>query len=154
MRYSLFVIPGLLAVMLFACRKDDSKLPYGISKIYMPQAILQSGGVNNNYPVPSGTDSSTYNYSIDPKASRLNIILGANLSGPASGAYSVGIQVASDTLQQLFASGVFDAATYKAMPSSMYTLHTQLSVPQCARGGTFDLGLDIGALKSDRFAGK
>ena len=154
MRYNLFIIPGLLAVLLFACRKDDSKLPYGFSKIYMPQAILQSGGVNNNYPVPSGTDSSTYNYAIDTKSSRLNVILGANLSGPASGAYSVDILADNDTLQQLFASGVFDTATYKPMPSSMYTLPAQLSVPQGARGGTFDLGLDIGALKSDSFAGK
>jgi hypothetical protein len=158
MRYNLIIINGLLvaltAATLFSCRKDDSKTPYGFSRIYMPQAILQSGGVSNNYNVPSGTDSSTYNYSIDTKSSRLNVILGASLSGPASGAYSVGIQVNNDTIQQLFASKVLDTATYKLMPASMYTLPTQLSVAQGARSGTFDLGLDIGTLKSDSLAGK
>ena len=141
-------------VVLSSCQKDDSKMPYGFSKIYMPQAILKSGGVNNNYPVPSGTDSSTYNYSIDEKSSRLDVILGASLSGPSSGAYTVNVQVNNDTVAQLLSNGTFDPSVYKLMPSSMYTLPTQLSVASGARSGTFDLGLDIGALKADSLAGK
>jgi hypothetical protein len=150
----LFFLSLITAVTLFSCQKDDSKLPYGFSKIYMPQAIVQSGGVNNNYPVPSGTDSSTYNYSLDTKSSKLNVVLGALLSGPASGAYSVGIQVNNDTIQQLFAAKVFDTALYKLMPAAMYTIPTQLDVAAGARGGTFNLGIDIGMLKSNAYAGK
>lgn len=154
MRYISFILINCLTLIMVSCQKDDSKIQYGISKIYMPQAIVQSGGVNNNYPVPSGTDSSTYNYEIESKSSRLNVILGANLSGPASGGYTVDVRVDNDSVNQLLASGAFDTSTYKLMPASMYTLPAQLSVPAGARGGTFYLGLDIGSLKSDSFAGK
>ena len=154
MRYSSFLFIGWLALFTVSCQKDDSRTPYGMSKIYMPQAIVQSGGVNNNYSVPSGTDSSTYNYEIDSKTSRLNVILGANLSGPAAGAYTVGVQADDDSVRRLLAAGVFDTSTYKLMPASMYTLPAQLSVPAGARGGTFYLGLDIGMLKADSLAGK
>src|SRR5581483_12380194 len=86
----------LLTGVYLSCKKDDSKLDYGYSKIYMPQAIFKSGGVNNNYPVPSGTDSSTYNYEVDTKANRLNVILGASLSGPGTGAFSVDVKADND----------------------------------------------------------
>ena len=43
MRYYLIIVL-VLAVGAYSCQKDDSKQPYGISKIYMPQAIQQSGG--------------------------------------------------------------------------------------------------------------
>ena len=145
----------LLGVVVFSsCRKDDSKTPYGFSKIYMPQAILLSGGVNNNYPVPSGTDSSTYNYYLDTKVGRLNVILGASLSGPSSGAYTVNVQVNNDTVQQMLSNGTFDPTTYKLMPASMYTIPSSLAVAQGVRSGTFDLSLDIGALKADSLVGK
>jgi hypothetical protein len=120
----------------------------------MPQSIFLSAGVNNNYPVPSGSDSSTYNYYLETKASKLNIVLGATLSGPGAGAYSVGIQVNNDTVRQLLAAGVYDSTVYKLMPASLYTLPTQLDVAQGAKSGTFDLSLDLGALKSAVYAGK
>jgi len=144
----------LTAALLGSCRKDDSKVSYGFSKVYMPQAIYLSGGVNNNYPVPSGTDSSNYNYYLDTKSGKLNVILGASLSGPASGAYSVDVKVDNDTVQQLFTTGVLDPALYKLMPSTMYAIPTRLDVAPGARSGSFDLGIDIGALKSPDYAGK
>ena len=149
-----YIFPVMMAIALFSCKKDDSKLPYGFSKIYMPQAIYLSGGVNNNYPVPSGSDSSTYNYYLDTKSARLNVILGATLSGPSSGAYSVDIKVNNDTIQQLFDSKVMDTAVYKLMPASMYTIPTKLDVAQGSRSGTFDLSIDIGDLKSSDYVGK
>ncbi len=85
MRYYLIIVL-VLVVGAYSCQKDDAKLPYGISRIYMPQAIQQSGGVNNQDPVPSGTDSSTYNYTLDTKGSRLDVILGASPSVPSSAA--------------------------------------------------------------------
>ncbi len=153
MRYYLIIVV-VLVVGAYSCQKDDSKLPYGISKIYMPQAIQQSGGVNNQDPVPSGTDSSTYNYTLDAKDSQLDVILGASLSGPSAAAYTVGIQVDNDTIQQMLASGVFDTATYMLMPASMYTIPTSLTVPQGAGSGTFNVAVNIGALKAASLAGK
>jgi len=151
---ALFLLSLITVATLYSCKKDDSKIPYGISMIYMPQAIINSGGVDNTYPVPMGSDSSTYNYYLDEKSSRLNVILGAMLSGPATGAYSVDIQVNNDTIQQLFDTKVLDTALYQLMPAAMYTIPAKLDVLQGERSGTFDLGIDIGQLKSDTYAGK
>ena len=142
---------GLIAI---SCSKDDSKKEYGYSKIYMPQAIIRSGGVDNNYLVPTGTDSSTFNYYIDSKTNKLSIILGTNLSGPSTDAYSVDIQVNNDTVQKMFANKILDTALYKLLPVSMYSLPTKLDVAQGARSGTFTLDVDIPQLKSSGYAGK
>jgi len=144
----------LLTGVYLSCKKDDSKLDYGYSKIYMPQAIFKSGGVNNNYPVPSGTDSSTYNYEVDTKANRLNVILGASLSGPGTGAFSVDVKADNDTIQKLFTTKVLDTALYKLMPAAMYTLPTNLTVDANVKSATFFLSIDIGQLKLDQYAGK
>ena len=77
-----FIIQTLLAAVITgtvisSCEKAASDKDFGFSKIYMPQAIFKSGGTSNNYPVPSGSDSSTYNYLVEAKDKKLNIILGA-----------------------------------------------------------------------------
>lgn len=140
--------------VLISCRKDDSAKTYGFSKIYMPQAIFKSGGVSNNYPVPSGTDSSTYNYSVDATDKKIDIILGAALSGSGDEGYSVDIKVDDDTIQKLFSSKTLDTAIYKLLPASMYTLPATLDVPKGSRSGTFDLSVDIPQLKSSAYTGK
>lgn len=144
----------LMIVIVAACKKADSENEYGFSKIYMPQAIFKSGGTSNNYPVPSGTDSSTYNYEIDDKTKKLNVILGASLSGPGTDAYTVAIKVDNDTIQKLFTTKVLDTAVYKLMPAAMYSLPENLSVAQGVKSGTFFLGIDIGQLKLDQYIGK
>ena len=149
-----FSLLCLFFTVLISCKKADSEKDWGFSKIYMPQAISKSGGININYPVPSGIDSSTYNYRINLADRKVNIILGAYLSGPARGAYSVGIQVNNDTIQQLLDNNTFDKATYKLMPSTMYTLPPDLDVPEGQKAGTFNLSLDIDQLKSSTYAGK
>ena len=141
-------------IVWISCRKDDASNDYGFSKIYMPQASLKSGGVNNNYPVPSGTDSSTYNYAVDTKEKKINIILGAAISGPGSGAYHVDVKVDNDTIQQLFNTKVLDTALYKLMPAGMYSVPTGLDVAAGARSGTFYLSVDIAQLKLDKYIGK
>ncbi|MDP4186701.1 MAG: DUF5013 domain-containing protein [Bacteroidota bacterium] len=137
-----------------SCQKDACKEDYGYSKIYMPQAILKSGGVNNNFPVPSGTDTSTYNYKVDEQNQKVNIILGASVSGPSTDAYSVDVQVNNDTIQKMFLNKTMDSTSYKIMPASMYSVPTQLTVPAGQRGATFSLSVDIPALKSPAYAGK
>ncbi|WP_207425861.1 DUF5013 domain-containing protein [Pedobacter sp. SYSU D00535] len=149
-----FFLSIVLLLSLGACSKDDPKLEYGFSKVYMPQAINKSGGVNNQYPVPSGTDSSTYNYVLKESESKINVVLGAALSGPGAEAYSVDVSVDNDTIQELFANNTFDPARYKLMPASMYTLPSRLEVPKGSKAATFYLGIDISQLKSNTYAGK
>lgn len=139
---------------LSSCKKDDSKIAYGMSDIYMPQASNISGGVNNDYPVPSGTDSSTYNYIIDTVNGKVDIILGASVSGEASsGGFTVNINTAADTINQLIAAGTLDSTTI-LMPASVYTLPSSLTVAPGQTGNTFFLSVDIAQLKQSQYAGK
>lgn len=140
--------------LLPACQKAASEKDYGASRIFMPQAIFKSGGINNDYPVPSGTDSSTYNYKIDAAQGKINIILGTNLSGSATGAYSVDVTVNNDTIQKMLTSGSYDPSLYVPIPTSMYTLPNRLDVPQGARGATFNLSIDIPKIKQAIYEGK
>src|SRR5687768_11997236 len=98
----------IAGIAISSCEKATSDKDFGFSKIFMPQAIFKSGGTTNNYPVPSGSDSSTYNYLVDTKDKKLNIILGASLSGPGNGAFTVDVQVDNDTIQKLFTSKLLD----------------------------------------------
>ena len=147
----------LFAVLLLvaACKKDDSKIIYGPSNIYMPQAINVSGGVTNDYPVPNGTDTSTYNYVIDTVNHKADIILGAALSGEAASAgYTVDIQTNADTIAQLLATDVLDTTTTLLMPASLYTLPSSLTVAPGKTENTFFLSVDIAQLKQSQYAGK
>lgn len=145
----------LLTVMaMVSCRKDDSAKEYGFSRIYMPQAIALSGGTTNYYPVPSGVDSTTFNYSVDRSANKVNVILGATVSGPSSDAFSVAIAVDNDTIQKLLTANVFDPANYMLMPASMYSLPDRLDVGEGSKSGSFKLQLDIATLKQSQYAGK
>jgi hypothetical protein len=150
----LFFFFALTGLVTISCSKDDSKKEYGYSKIFMPQAIINSGGVDNNYNVPSGTDSSTYNYYVDTKTNKISIILGAALAGPSTDAYSVDIQVNNDTIQKMFTNKVLDTALYKLLPASMFSIPAKLDVAQGARTGTFTLDVDIAQLKSSSYTGK
>lgn len=153
-----FYIKSLVLILtvfagLTSCQKGGSELDYGYSRVYMPQAINNSGGINNNLPVPSGTDTSTYNYAVDTINKRVNVILGVSLSGPQKGAYSVSISTNTDTINQMIAAGTLDATT-QLMPSSMYTLPTNISVAGGTKGNTFLLSISTDSLKATRYAGK
>lgn len=152
----IYILVGLLfgGMILVSCEKDASKDVFGFSKIYMPQAINKSGGVDNNFPVPSGTDTSTYNYTLDLTNQKLNVLLGASLSGPSNDGYSVEVKVNNDTIQKLFNKKVLDTAVYKLMPQSMYSLPSKLDVAAGKRGGSFSLTLDIPSIKASKYTGK
>jgi hypothetical protein len=137
-----------------SCTKPDSEQDFGTTSIYMPQAIIRSGGVNNQYPVPTGTDSSTWNYRVDKASGKIEITLGAALSGPGSEAFGADVRVDSDTLQRLFASGVFSATTHVIMPATMYALPARVEGQKGARAGVFKLSVDHRALKATGYAGK
>lgn len=147
--YGLVVLAG---VALAACNKE--KYTYGTTNIFMPQAVNISGGLTAEYPVPSGTDSSTYNYTLDTENQKVNVILGVSRAGmQANEAFTVDVATNSDTIGQLLATGVLDASTM-LMPSSLYTLPTSVSVVAGKSENTFSLVLDIAQLKLSEYAGK
>lgn len=152
--YSSAILFLSVIMAISACNKADSELDYGTTTIYMPQAVIRSGGVNNQYPVPTGTDSSTWNYAIDAAKSRIDISMGAALSGPGSEAFTVEVRANTDTIQQLLAAGVFNPATHVLMPASMYTMPVKVDGVKGARAGFFKLSVDYKALKSAAYAGK
>lgn len=153
-RFSLLAMISGLLLVIASCTKPDSEQDFGTTSIYMPQAIIRSGGVNNQYPVPTGTDSSTWNFKVDKAAGRIEITMGAALSGPGSAAFGADVRVDNDTLQKLFSAGVFTAATHVVMPTSMYTLPSRVEGPQGTRTGVFKLSIDHKALKGAAYAGK
>lgn len=144
----------LLMVAVYACRKDDSKLEYGFSKIYMPQSFNTGKSI---YSVPgfaSNSSPTSANYEVDTLNKKINILLGASLSGTKTGAYSVDIAVNTDTVQKLLNAGVF-GPDYMLMPASVYTLPSKLDVPESG-ANSFKLSLNIQQLiqNRDAFIGK
>jgi hypothetical protein len=139
-----------LVCIFFACNKEETK--YGITNIFMPQAVNLSGGINANYPVPTGTDSSTFNYYLENN--KINVILGVSRSGmQASEGFSVDIVTNTDTVNQLLTSGILDAATM-LMPADMYTLPSAVSVDNGKSQATFSLAIDIDQIKGSQYVGK
>lgn len=144
-----------LSWLLPSCEKDDSAKEYGNSLIYMPQSVNVSLGLNAVYPVPSssnGTSPTGFNYVVDEKNGKVNIILGAALSGTSAGAYTVDVRVNNDTLQQLLTNGTF-GPEYVAMPASAFTLPTKLEVPENG-ATTFYLAVDNSVIVDPANLGK
>lgn len=159
MKFTNKIVPAVAGLLLgglgfVACQKGDSEKQYGYSKIYMPQAVSQSGAASINYPVPAGTDSSSFNYVLDPANNKIQVRLGAALSGYTNTGYSVDVQVSNDTIPKLFASGTLDPNTYIIMPESMYALPSKLDVKSGEKFGAFYLTVDAAQLKTAAYAGK
>lgn len=142
------------SVAMVACSKEGSEKTYGFTKVYMPQAIQISGGATNNYPVPSGVDSSTYNYRVDKTAGSIQVKLGVAVSNPSGSAFSVDVQVNNDTVQQILDNGILDPMFYKIIPADMYTLPAKVEVPAGEKQVAFDLSFPINKLKLAEYAGK
>lgn len=138
---------------LLSCAKDEVLTDYGISKIYMPQATNQSGGINNNYMIPKGTDSSTYNYAVNTATQKVTVTLGVGLSGISRNGFAVDVKAYPDTVQQLLASKTLDSTT-RLMPASMYSLPSRIDVQPGNMAQTFPLTLDINQLRKSDYAGK
>src|SRR5882757_9230921 len=132
----------LLLVALFSrCEKNDSDKAFGNTTIFMPQATV-SGGTNANYPVPSGLDSATHNYTIDSTAGTVTVLLGVSRSGLQSyQAFSVQVTTNADTINHLITAGLLDATTM-LLPSDVYTLPATVHVDARVPTVSFNLVLD------------
>lgn len=141
----------VLSVFIFvSCEKDDSKIDWGIAKIYMPQASLVSGGLNNNYPVPLSSGPGVKNYTIDSSGTgnNINVILGVYRSGLQElKQYSVEVTVKNDTITQLITNSTLQNAVL--LPADAYTLPATINVPDGERETTFNLSINRNKLLQD-----
>lgn len=146
---------GLLLILLGAicfagCSKDDSSVAYGSSYVYMPEAIVQSGGTSNTYTVPtasSGVDSSTYNFIYDSTNNKIKVILGVYRSGlEGLSSFSVTVSASTDTITKMITAGKISNGV--AMSSSIYSLPSNVTVPSGSRSVSFYLSLNLDSLKN------
>ena len=136
----------------YACDKGAGTDNYGFAYIYMPQAT-GSGGLDNNYYVPSGEGAYTYNFKVDSVNNELQIMLGVLRSGDVpNAAYSVDIIVRTDTTGQIISDGLVDNGII--FPSSMYSLPQKVDVAANENGAGFYMTIPAEALKNDAYTDK
>ena len=145
MRKILFAIFSVCVLALTSCAEGDGDKDYGLMKIYMPQAMA-GGGIGNIYNVPSGGGEYTYNFEAD--GDNINVFLGVMRSGKAAGeAFTVDIQTSEEqSAEQAAELGA------EAMPASVYTLPSKVTVEAGTNSKTFHLVLAKQALST--YAGK
>lgn len=137
----------LFFILVFlGCEKGDGFTEFGLEKIYIPQAMV-TGGINNNYTVPSGGGEYTLNFNVSN--GKVNVILGVLRSGSSkSAAYSVDIKSYTPSAEVLASLGGI------ALPTTLYTLPNKVDVSADKTGETFYLSIDAQALKLDTYNGK
>lgn len=144
----LFIVFLFALVVFTGCKEGDGDADYGFAYIYMPQATA-SGGLNNEYNVPSGGGEYTYNFRVDKESNKLNIMLGVIRSGKVpDSSFSV------DVLPLPGNTHVDASANQMLLPESMYTLPSTVTVPEGKSNNSFYLSVDINSLKSDTYTGK
>ena len=136
------------AISLFAlasCAEGDGDKLYGVEKVYIPQSMAD-GGITNVYNVPSGDGEYTYNFSIEEET--VEVFLGVLRSGKQSGeAFTVDVVVNNETTAAQAVS-----LSAEAMPSSLYTLPSQVNVEAGTNSRIFHLSLNKETLKA--YSGK
>lgn len=148
-----FLITALAGFMFFSsCKEDDSEKPWGNLLVYMPQAALLSGGLNNDYSVPLPSGFFGKNYSIDITSSApdtlVNVFLGVYRSGLQSlDTYSVDIKANNDTIAKAQTNGLYSAGVL--LDASAYTLPAKITVPNGQREATFNLSISKAKLRND-----
>lgn len=141
-----------LAIGFIACNNGDGDADYGFGYIYMPQATV-SGGLNNNYYVPSGAGEYTYNFKVDLTTNKVKVILGVLRSGDIGNSpYTVDIISRTDTTNQIISSGAISNALI--LPTSLYTLPNSVSVSGSESGTSFYMEIPIDALKMSQYTDK
>lgn len=154
-----FIIVALAGfVFISSCEEDDNAKPWGNELIYMPQAALFSGGVNNDYPVPAPSGYFGQNYAIDKTSSSpdtlVNVFLGVYRSGMESlESYTVDVKANNDTIAKAQAGGLY--STGVLLDASAYTLPPKITVPGGQREASFNLTISKAKLRGDaKYANK
>ena len=129
-----------------SCEEDDSKKTWGYAMIYMPQAAIQNGGIDNIYPVPFSTSPATQNYELDEENGLLHIYLGVYRSGlqPLEAfAVRIGVDDAAT------AAAVAEIGRSIALPATSYTLPERVTVANGEREAMFELTVDLNYLEDN-----
>jgi hypothetical protein len=138
-RNIIFSVILLTALIYISCIKGDNQKAWGLSKIYMPQAAITNGGTSINYAVP--LNNGIRNYLIDTVKNTIDVDLGVYRSGLESlSSYSVKVAADIDTTNKVITGGTI--ANSVLLPSDVYTLPTDVLVPDGQREATFHLTID------------
>ena len=151
----LSLLAGVIIISITgtSCNKADSATKFGLTYIYIPQSTV-SDGQNTFYPVPTGYDSNSYNYSIDTINKVVNVFLGVTRSGlQSSSGYKVSLTTNADTVNQLIQAGAVPyndstVTSVSLLPDSAYSLPSSVTVPAGSVTGNFYLSIKTAALKS------
>jgi hypothetical protein len=146
----LITIIALISLGFYSCEKGEGFDDYGFAYIYMPQATV-SGGLDNNYYVPSGEGAYTYNFKVE--GNQLKILLGVLRSGDLPNKeFSVDVIARMDTTLQIVAEQW--AEDGMAFPQGLYDFPQKVTVPDNKNGESFYLTVPIDALKADTYTDK
>lgn len=143
----MFSMPAIIMLFIISCDEVDSEKQWGIAKIYMPQASLQSGGLDNFYYVPSGSNEYNKNYTIDSLSgeNNINVVLGVYRSGLEElDGYSVNVVTKADTVNQLISNGVLTNTVL--LPEDVYSMPESITVPSGEREAIFYLKINRNTL--------
>lgn len=151
----LFIL--ILGVNFFwACEEADSEKEWGNSYIYMPQAMLLSEGLNNNYIVPTQINGIN-NYKIEQNT--LQVFLGVYRSGlEVLEDFAVDVSVNNDTCVYCIAGAMLPEADEAfavyanaiLLPADMYSLPPIVSVDAGQRRKNFYLSIDREKLEANK----
>jgi len=138
------LLVGLICMTTFlSCEEADNEKEWGISLVYMPQAAILNGGLDNNYPVPLNNNPATQNYFIDEGTNTMKIVLGVYRSGLQK-LQSYSVKVSVDDIAT--ANAVKSISRAVALPTDVYSLPEEVPVADGERENTFYLSVDMNKL--------
>lgn len=138
----LFVVVSSLFLM--SCNDNDYAGELEAGKVYMPQATISAGIIDNKYHVPLSEDSQVQSYEIDYENNTLNVILGVAHSGVESlESFSVNVSVDAAYTEKAF----INVNNGVVLPDDTYTLPASVTVNRGERDAKFNLSVNLDKLK-------
>jgi hypothetical protein len=119
------LIIALFVLMFLSACESDKDVAWGYSKLYIPQAILQSGGLNNNFVVKvnlaNTSDTSIvvglYRSGLE-KLESVSVDLGVN-TDTLTNAIAIANQTGSSSIYNIYKTASLLPATYYQLPEKI-----------------------------------
>lgn len=144
----LILFAFISALLFSACKKAAKDEEFGFAKLYMPQATVQSAGLNNNYFV----------YIKNYKTADTTILVGLYRSGlqPLT-SVNVSLSVDQDTLAKAIVQSMASGAssnldvykTAKLLPQAYYTMPNSIGLNDGQRESYVGLVVNKTLLEAD-----
>lgn len=150
MKQKINLIIGLLIVLSFSACESDKDISWGYSKLYMPQAIMQSAGLNNNFVVKVNLTNTT----------DTGVVVGLYRSGLEQlESVSVDLAINADTLTQAInianqagSSSLYNIyKTARLLPTEYYQLPSKIELKDGFRETSVNLVIRRSELNNDAF---